>query len=130
MHNCGRAGEAYLDIQTPAIEQLYDYFEMKKSELLSYGLEAKQLVFDVGIGFGKFPFQVKNIFEHIHQLQNLGVKLLVGHSRKASISESASLILPTERDFETAVVSRLIQDKVNYLRVHNIDMNRRALLCG
>ncbi|MDC0534842.1 dihydropteroate synthase [Francisellaceae bacterium] len=128
MHNTGKAGKKYLEINIPAIDQLLNYFEDKKKALLDYGLKQDQLIFDVGIGFGKFPFQVKNILNNLDQLKSLKVELLVGHSRKASISESTNTLLPKERDFETAVISNKIKDKVDYLRVHNVSLSRRAIL--
>jgi 2-amino-4-hydroxy-6-hydroxymethyldihydropteridine diphosphokinase/dihydropteroate synthase len=127
MHNCGMAGKQYLETNIPAIDQLLKYFEDKKKALLGYGLKQDQLIFDIGIGFGKFPFQVKNILDNLDRLKSLKVELLVGHSRKASISESTNILQPKERDFEAAIISNKIKEKVDYLRVHNVALTRRAI---
>ena len=129
MHHCGPAGDKYLPIKKPAIKQLLKFFIDKKENLLAYGLCAKQIIFDIGIGFGKYPFQVQNILENLEDLSILGVGILVGHSRKASISLSIQTLSPEDRDFETAVISHKIKRSAQYLRVHNVVLTRRALCC-
>lgn len=84
------------------------------------GLNHSQLILDPGIGFGKTPSQSFTILKRCKELQALGLPILIGHSRKSFLSlftsKEASL-----RDPETLAVSYyLLQQHVDYLRVHNI----------
>jgi 2-amino-4-hydroxy-6-hydroxymethyldihydropteridine diphosphokinase/dihydropteroate synthase len=127
MHNCGESGSDYLDLKVPAINQILSFFKEKKEQMLSYGLALGQIIFDVGIGFGKHPFQAENILDNLRLLEKLNIEIVVGHSRKASVMPSVSDLKAEHRDFETALVSYDASQCVNYLRVHNVELSQRAL---
>jgi dihydropteroate synthase len=78
------------------------------------------IIIDPGLGFGKTRAQNWHIVEHIGVLQSLGLPVLIGHSRKS--------FLGGERDEATLALSRkLIQKRVDYLRVHDVPAHRALL---
>lgn len=84
------------------------------------GLAPSRLIFDPGIGFGKTVRQNWQILENIERFHDLGVSLLVGHSRK-SFLEAVTDRPSAERDAPTLEVSRELAGKgIEMLRVHDV----------
>ncbi len=99
--------------------------------LQNLGIKAEQLIFDPGIGFGKTAGQSMDIIKRAKEFKALGVPLLFGHSRKSFLKQFGANSNPAERDIETAIVSlHLARLGVDFLRVHNVAMNAKALAIG
>jgi len=112
---------------TDVINFLKDWAEKKTRELEYNGIKKDKLIFDPGIGFGKTPKQSLQIALHAEKFNDLGVEVMIGHSEKSFMS------LFTEnqagkRNVETHIFSYLLaRKKVNYLRVHDVEGNKRAV---
>jgi 2-amino-4-hydroxy-6-hydroxymethyldihydropteridine diphosphokinase/dihydropteroate synthase len=105
---------------------VYNWAEQRLHELEKAGIARERLIFDVGIGYGKTPAQSLELIKNINVFNRLGVRLLVGHSRKSFLSQFTDKPA-VERDIETVVLSfHLAQQKVAYLRLHNVDIHARA----
>lgn len=89
------------------------------------GISDKQIILDPGIGFSTNPEQSFEIIKDAYHLKKFGVETCVGHSRK-SFLESITDLPPQDRDIETLTASLFMYDKVDYLRVHNVEMHKRA----
>jgi 2-amino-4-hydroxy-6-hydroxymethyldihydropteridine diphosphokinase/dihydropteroate synthase len=129
MHNLGIPAQknGVLASHPNICEQILDWTEQRFDELLDVGIDASQLIFDVGIGFGKTPQQSIFLLKNIEQFRRLNCPLLVGHSRKSFLNLITEKPFP-DRDFETAMVSyQLAAQGVNYLRVHNVGLNAEAI---
>ena len=84
------------------------------------GIARHRLIFDPGIGFGKTARQNWRILEHVERFHDLGLPLLIGHSRK-SFLEAVTDKASAERDAETLAVSQGLTTKgVEILRVHDV----------
>lgn len=109
------------------IPHVYTWAEERITTLEKFGISRERLIFDIGIGFGKTPEQSVELIQHISKFQQLGVRLLVGHSRKTFLN----LFTPkpfSERDVETLPVSLFLSNQgVDYLRVHHVESNARAI---
>ncbi|MES2142411.1 MAG: dihydropteroate synthase [Pseudomonadota bacterium] len=131
MHNLGiPANKCKVLPSYPNIcEQVLDWAKQRLNELILAGVEPKQLIFDIGIGFGKTAQQSTYLLKNIKQFQHLGYPLLVGHSRKSFLNLITDMPF-SERDFETALFSyQLALQGVSYLRIHNVELSARALKC-
>lgn len=129
MHNLGVPAQKNIVLAShPNIcEQILDWTEQRFEELLDAGVNANQLIFDIGIGFGKTSQQSIFLLKNIKQFRRLSCPLLVGHSRKSFLSLITEKPFP-DRDFETAMVSyQLAAQGVDYLRVHNVGLNAEAI---
>lgn len=129
MHNLGVPAQKNVVLAShPTIcEQILDWTEQRFDELLDAGVDAKQFIFDVGIGFGKTSQQSIFLLKNIKQFRRLNCPLLVGHSRKSFLNLVTEKSFP-DRDFETAMVSyQLAAQGVDYLRVHNVGLNAEAI---
>ena len=99
---------------------------IQRIELLTdAGIALERLIFDPGLGFGKGETQDWEIVSNIDTIRNaLGVKVMVGHSRKRFLDYSLS---PMEKGTETVALS--IMDaitKVEYIRVHDVKKHVKA----
>lgn len=105
---------------------VYQWAEKRIHELNGEGIDASRLIFDVGIGYGKTPEQSLALIKHVSDFRKLGVRLLIGHSRKSFLTQFTEKPA-SERDLETTVISLFSANQgVDYLRVHNVDDHARA----
>ena len=109
------------------VARIVSWADKQLTTLENRGIDRKRIIVDPGIGFGKAPEHSWAIIKHIPALKELGVPLLVGHSRKSFLS----LLTPNpsaDRDIETLTISLyLARQNVDYLRLHHIAINARGL---
>ncbi len=101
-----------------------------RRRLRAAGICSERIIWDVGLGFGKTTEQNWELLRRMPTLMQgaeTGEAWLVGHSRKRFF-EAVTPLPPQERDVETLSASLwLAQHGVDYVRVHQIPMHRRAL---
>ena len=111
-----------------SVEFLITWAHERLAEFDHRGIARHRLVFDPGIGFGKSVRQNWHILEHVERFHELGIPLLIGHSRK-SFLDVVTDKPSAERDVETLAVSQRLATKgVEILRVH--DVKGHATLLG
>ncbi|MCR2802075.1 dihydropteroate synthase [Microbacterium sp. zg-Y818] len=100
----------------------------------SAGIPRERLIVDPGIGFGKRGDQNWMLLSHLPQVVGLGVRVLVGTSRKRFLAEAlapgaeADGVDERRRDLATAVTSALASaDGAWAVRVHDVTATRDAL---
>ena len=109
---------AQLTNESDPVSQLLSWGRDKLSQLLSLGFAREQLILDVGIGFNKSMAQSWYLIRNIAKFHELGLEVLVGHSRKRFIDKVSHKDF-AERDLETAMIGAFLQQQgVAYLRVH------------
>ena len=108
------------------IEALKAFAAERAAECEALGIKKERLIFDPGIGFGKTAKQSIDILKRapdLNRLGELGLKLLIGHSRKSFLAEFTDCPA-TERDSLTLAVSQyLLQHSVDIIRVHNVALH-------
>lgn len=105
---------------------VYQWVEQRLAELEKAGIAPARLIFDPGIGYGKTAEQSLEIIKNISLFHPLGIRLLVGHSRKSFLTQFTAQPA-VKRDLETMIISlHLAQQTVDYLRVHNVEANIRS----
>lgn len=109
------------------VEVLLKWANERLSYFESWKIKRERLIFDPGIGFGKTADQSVEILSRLSEFKSLGIRILVGHSRK-SFLKLISKEEPTQRDLETFIISSsLVSRGVDYLRVHDVKGNERAI---
>jgi dihydropteroate synthase len=102
------------------VEFLIEWARGRLAEFDRRGIARDRLIFDPGIGFGKSSGQSWQVLEHAERFHDLGIPLIIGHSRK-SFLEAVTDKPSAERDVETLAVSRsLITKGLEILRVHDV----------
>ncbi len=128
MHHMGipAATQTIPNHEDPVLH-VYEWAEKKIALFTQQGIAAERLILDVGIGFGKTAVQSLELIQRINKFKSLGIRLLVGHSRKSFLTLFTSK--PAfERDIETVMISHfLAQQSVDFLRVHDIEAHSRCL---
>jgi 2-amino-4-hydroxy-6-hydroxymethyldihydropteridine diphosphokinase / dihydropteroate synthase len=108
------------------VNDVYRAAEKRLLDLEKCGLSRSRLIFDVGIGYGKTAEQSLELIKQIAVFRELGVRLLVGHSRKSFLTQFTHH-LAKDRDIETSIVSQFLAlQAIDFLRVHNVDAHARA----
>lgn len=109
------------------VKAVYSWGEKRLQELEQAGIARERVIFDPGIGFGKMAEQSLLLLKNVRFFETLGVRLLVGHSRKTFLSLLTGRPF-AERDAETmAMTLYLSKQSVAYVRVHNVEMCARGL---
>ena len=132
MHHLGVPPSNKIHLVGDPVEDLVKWLRAKTETMVGRGLARERLIFDPGIGFGKTLEQTFDVFRNAHLLRRaaheLGVRILVGHSRKGFLARAIGEKPAHERDAETAMISGILAAKgVDYLRVHDIEFHQRSL---
>ena len=129
MHNLGIPADPSKTIpveENPVL--VVKRFLSEKIELLDRnGVNRDRILIDPGIGFGKTADQSWYLLQHIDELKSLGVRILVGHSRKSFLKEITDAP-PKERDIHTIAISQQLEKKgIDIIRVHNVNAHHDFL---
>jgi 2-amino-4-hydroxy-6-hydroxymethyldihydropteridine diphosphokinase/dihydropteroate synthase len=109
------------------VKHVYDWAKTRIEELEKQGISRDRIIFDPGVGFGKMAEQSHLVLKQVKEFQSLGLRLLIGHSRKTFLSLFTHHPF-RERDAETmAMCIYLAKQQVDYIRVHNVEMCARGL---
>jgi len=129
MHHLGIPVEKNktLPLNNDVISAVYASAKAQLFKLEKRGISKERLIFDVGIGYGKTATQSLELIKHIDMFHSLGIRLLVGHSRKSFLTlfthQDAA-----NRDIETVAISQYLAKKdVHFLRVHDVAANARGI---
>jgi len=88
-------------------------------KLDGYGIPKSDIIFDPGIGFGNNFEQSWKIIRDILSFKDIGVEICVGHSRKGCMRYIG------EENAVTLAASVYLMNKVDYLRVHDVDTHKK-----
>jgi dihydropteroate synthase len=127
--------------QTMQVDPRYDdvvgdihrYLERRRDALLAAGIPLDRICLDPGIGFGKTHAHNLELMARAGEFLDLGVPILVGHSRKGFIGRSIERALGRpatleERDAGTAgAACGLALAGVQIVRVHAVGLVRSAM---
>ncbi len=118
--DCMQNHTDYADV----VEEIFNYF-YKKIDLLTFlGIDKTNIILDPGIGFGKTVQQNLEIINRLEEFTTLGCPILIGHSRKTFLQETINSHDNGQLDEGTAILTaKLIEKKVNIIRVHNVKLN-------
>lgn len=91
------------------------------------GIPMERIILDPGVGFGKTYEQNLEVIAHLRQFHQFGLPLLLGTSRKSVIG--LTLKLPVDQREEGTMVTTVmaVQSGVSFVRVHDVEKNRRAI---
>ncbi|QNT79042.1 dihydropteroate synthase [Entomobacter blattae] len=92
------------------------------------GIPKENIMLDPGIGFAKTPQQDFSILKHLSMLGSLGMRLVLGVSRKKFIGSVVPKTIAAERDYGTlAACFPALSLQHTILRVHNVRALHQAV---
>ncbi|MCI8792028.1 MAG: dihydropteroate synthase [Eubacterium sp.] len=121
MHN--RENTEYRDFVREVLEDLRESAAIAER----HGIGRERIILDPGVGFGKTYEQNLVILNHLEDIVALGYPVLLGTSRKSVIGNTLELPV-TQREEGTIATSVIGALKgCEYVRVHDVEKNARAL---
>lgn len=103
--------------------------DLKKSLKIAekYGVKKERIMLDPGVGFAKTLEQNLMIMNHLEDIVAMGYPVLLGTSRKSMIG--LTLDLPVDQREEGTMATSVIgaMKGCQYVRVHDVEKNVRAL---
>lgn len=110
------------------LAEVINYLRGRCEDLTARGIARESLAVDPGIGFGKTHQHNLDLMAGCWRLHELGLPVLVGHSRKGFIGKVLE-DKDADRDAGTAGAAiALALQGVQIIRVHNVATVRQALL--
>ena len=103
------------------------YLSLKEKIEYAENLGIKDIVIDVGIGFGKTKENNFELLNRIEEFKTLNCPIMVGVSRKSLLG-----ITNNDNDLKDSLslaISYPLVHKVDYLRVHNVKLHKELLNC-
>ncbi len=128
-HNLGlpASPEKIIGKKLDICQILINWAEEKIEFLINNGIKRKNIIIDLGIGFGKDQEQSLKILANIKKFQILKTPLYIGHSRKSFLNKFTPKNL-SDKDNLTLEFSKKIANYVDYLRVHNVLLHSNTIL--
>lgn len=111
------------------VTEVRDELAARVAVLVRAGVAREKIVLDPGLGFSKLAEHNWQILAHLDALDELGLPVLIGASRKRFLAETLPDDAPiAARDLPTAVVSVLAAQAGAWaVRVHDVAGTRAAL---
>jgi dihydropteroate synthase len=109
------------------MQEVSAFFEERIAKCEALGLDKKELILDVGIGFGKTLEHNLTLIKNLSHFRSFGCEVLIGASRKSMIDK----IIPTpteERIAGTlAIHLKALENGANIVRCHDVKEHIQAL---
>lgn len=106
------------------MDEIYINLKNKVNFAITNGIKKENIIIDPGIGFGKTREHNFEILKRWEELKTIGCPILIGLSRKSLLNMQNSS--NEEKDIYTlALNSILINDNIDYIRVHNVKMHKK-----
>jgi dihydropteroate synthase len=115
------------------VGEIHAYLRERRDALEAAGIPRDRICLDPGIGFGKSHAHNRTLVAAAGRFLDLGVPVLVGHSRKGFVAKMLALALgrePTEADRDAAtagIACHLAAAGIQVVRVHAVGLVRAAL---
>ena len=108
------------------VDDIFNSLKRKIEFAEQNGIEKKRIIIDLGIGFGKTREQNFELLARVDEFKSLGCKVMLGTSRKSLLNMQEAD--NDEKDVFTLVLNTIaLENNVDYLRVHNVELNKKLL---
>ena len=108
------------------LNDVYDFLSERSIKAQEFGV--KDIILDVGIGFGKTLRDNLSLIKHLEHFLTLEKPLLVGASRKSMIDKISSSDVNDRLGGTLALHIEAANNGVSMLRVHDVYEHKQALL--
>ena len=108
------------------MDEIYLGLKNKIDIAVSKGIKRENIIVDPGIGFGKTREDNFEIIERVEEFHGLGCPVMLGISRKSLLNMPDADNF-TKDIFTLALNSIAFKKNVDYLRVHNVKLNKKLL---
>jgi len=110
------------------LQEVYDYLEERIAACIEAGIDQNRIIIDPGIGFGKTLEHNLTLLKKIDFFRSLGVKILLGASRKRFIETLSAKAAAHDRvGGSIAACLSAYQKGIRLFRVHDVKETAQAL---
>jgi dihydropteroate synthase len=109
------------------VEEVAGFFQQRFDRLINCGIHRDQVIFDVGIGFGKTLEHNLRLLGGLRRFQVWGRPLMIGVSRKSFISQALGVEPGQRLVGSVAATSWAIGAGVQLVRAHDVAVTRQAM---
>lgn len=109
------------------VAEVRKFFGDRLERLARAGVDAEQVVLDVGIGFGKTLEHNLALLAALSSFQTLNRPLLLGVSRKSFIGQLTGAVVTDRLAGSLAASVMALRDGVQIVRTHDVAATRQAL---
>ena len=109
------------------VEDVLSYFKVRTKELISEGINPKNIILDPGIGFAKTQEQNYELLTNLDTLATLGFELLVGVSRKSMIYRPLGITPDESLPGSLALAWEALRGGAKIIRVHDVAPTRQII---
>ncbi|CUV65272.1 Dihydropteroate synthase (DHPS) [Sulfurovum sp. enrichment culture clone C5] len=109
------------------IVEVSDFFEDRIGRCEAAGISKKDIILDVGIGFGKNLEHNIALISNLSHFKKFGCELLIGASRKSMIDKIIKTPLEDRLEGTLAIHLKALDNGANIIRCHDVKEHVRAL---
>lgn len=106
------------------LDEIFLSLKEKTDLALKSGIKHEKIIIDAGIGFGKTKEDNFEILERFEELFALGFPIMLGLSRK-SLLGMQNETNETKDIYTLALNATLLSKKINFIRVHNVNLHKK-----
>jgi len=107
--------------------EMDDFLEGRIAKCEALGLSRKNIILDVGIGFGKTLEHNLTLIKNLSHFKHFGCEILIGASRKSMIDK----IIPSQTEERLpgtlAIHLKAVENGANIVRCHDVSEHKQAL---
>ncbi len=116
-----------LPLYHDVVAEVHDFLQARIAAAQAAGIVPERLVIDPGFGFGKNLEHNVALLQNLQVLQDLGVPVLVGLSRKSMLGKIANLEVHERVHASIAAAVLAVLKGAKIIRVHDVKATRDAL---
>ncbi len=106
--------------------EVSEFFEERIARCEALGMDKKNIILDMGIGFGKTLEHNLTLIKNLNHFTHFGCEVLIGASRKSMIDKIIST--PTEERLpgSLAIHLKAVENGASIVRCHDVAAHKQA----
>lgn len=109
------------------MSDISDFFEKRIAKCEALGLARKNIILDVGIGFGKSLEHNLVLIKNLAHFGHFGCELLIGASRKSMVDKIIPTAIEDRLSGTLAIHLKVVENGASILRVHDVSEHKQAI---
>ena len=107
--------------------EIDEFFKQRVQKAKSFGIKDKNIILDVGIGFGKTLEHNLLLLKHLKYFEHFGYELLIGASRKSMINMIVKSEIKDRLPGTLAIHLESINNGASIIRCHDVKEHYQAI---
>ncbi len=118
-----------LPVYDDVVREVFDYLSLRVKICRDAGISPERIIVDPGIGFGKSTGHNVELIDKLSQFKELGVRILLGASRKRFIPALCGHDIPPDKRLagSLAAVATAARRGADIVRVHDVQETKQFL---